>query len=69
MSSEPIRPVIDCFCQILSLYGFSTITSDIFHLAKFDDNEAVRLKREGVNKKNLSNQFCFLDYSIMEINI
>jgi hypothetical protein len=45
MSSEQIHPVIDCFCQILSLYGFSTITSDIFYSAKFDQNQAVRLKK------------------------
>ena len=42
MSSEQVRPVIECFCQILSLNGFSTITSEIFRLAKFDRNEAVR---------------------------
>jgi hypothetical protein len=42
MSSEQVRPIIDCFCQILSLYGFSNLTSDIFYLAKFDQNQAVR---------------------------
>ncbi|CAF1005748.1 unnamed protein product [Adineta steineri] len=41
MSSEQVRPVIECFCQILSSYGFSTITSEIFRLAKFDQNEAT----------------------------
>lgn len=46
MSSEQIRPVIECFCQILSLYGFSEITSETFRLAKFDRNEAVRLTDE-----------------------
>jgi hypothetical protein len=46
MSSEQVRPVIECFCQILSFYGFSTITSETFRLAKFDRNEAVRLEDE-----------------------
>ncbi|CAF3956922.1 unnamed protein product, partial [Rotaria sp. Silwood2] len=41
MSSEEVRPVIDCFCQILSLYGFSMITSETFCLAKYDQNEAI----------------------------
>jgi hypothetical protein len=42
MSSEQVRPVIECFCQMLSLYGYSTISSEVFRLAKFDRNEAVR---------------------------
>ncbi len=46
MSTEQVRPIIDCFCQILSLYGFSTITSDVFYWAKFDRNEAVRLQKK-----------------------
>jgi len=43
MSSEQVRPIIDCFCQILSLYGFSNITSDVFYSAKFDQDQAVRI--------------------------
>lgn len=42
MSLEEVRPVIKCFCQILSSYGFSRITSEIFVLAKYDQNDAVR---------------------------
>lgn len=41
-SIQQIRPVIECFCQILSFYGFSPMTSEIFRLAKFNRNEAVR---------------------------
>jgi hypothetical protein len=41
-SAQQVRPVIECFCQILSLYGFSPITPEIFRLAKFNRNEAVR---------------------------
>ncbi len=41
-STQQVRPVIECFCQILSLYGFSPITPEIFRLAKFNRNEAVR---------------------------
>ncbi len=44
MTSEQVRPILDCFCQILSLDGFSTMTSNVLHSAKFDRNEAVRLK-------------------------
>ncbi|UJR32081.1 hypothetical protein I4U23_019549 [Adineta vaga] len=40
-SPEQIRPVIECFCQILSLHGFSVITSEIFRMAKFNQNEAT----------------------------
>jgi hypothetical protein len=47
-SVQQIRPVIECFCQILSSYGFSSITPEIFRLAKFNRNEAVRFAR---NKK------------------
>ncbi len=46
MTSEQVRPVIDCFCQILSLYGFSTITSEMFYAAKLDRNDAVRLRNK-----------------------
>ncbi|CAF1373937.1 unnamed protein product [Rotaria sordida] len=41
MSLEEVRPIIDCFCQILSLHGFSIITSETFRLAKYDQNEAT----------------------------
>ncbi|CAF0993367.1 unnamed protein product [Rotaria sordida] len=53
-STQQVRPVIECFCQILSLYGFSPITPEIFRLAKFNHNEAVRFN-ELVNmiKSNL----------------
>ncbi|CAF1315482.1 unnamed protein product [Adineta steineri] len=40
-SVQQIRPVIECFCQILSLYGFSSVTPEIFRLAKFNRNEAT----------------------------
>ncbi|CAF3189262.1 unnamed protein product [Rotaria sp. Silwood2] len=40
-STQQVRPVIECFCQILSLYGFSPITPEIFRLAKFNRNEAT----------------------------
>ena len=39
--SQQIRPIIECFCQILSSHGFSTITPEIFRLAKFNRDEAV----------------------------
>ncbi|CAF2027117.1 unnamed protein product [Rotaria magnacalcarata] len=41
MSLEEVRPVINCFCQILSSYGFSMITSEMFCLAKYDQSEAT----------------------------
>ena len=41
-SVQQIRPVIECLCQILSLHGFSTITPEVFRLAKFNRDEAVR---------------------------
>jgi hypothetical protein len=44
-STQQIRPIIECFCQILSSYGFSPITPEIFRLAKFNRNEAVRSNR------------------------
>lgn len=42
MSLEGVRAVIDNFCQILSLYGFSTINTEIFYAAKADRMDAVR---------------------------
>lgn len=42
MSLEEVGPVIDRFCQILSLYGFSTIDSKVLYAAKVDRNGAVR---------------------------
>ena len=44
MSIEQVRPILDCFCQILSLNEFSTISSNVLYAAKFDRNDAVRLK-------------------------
>ena len=41
MTSDQVRPVIECFCQILSFYGFSPVDSDTFQSAKFDRPEAV----------------------------
>ena len=41
-SAQQVRPIIESFCQILSLYGFSSITPEIFRLAKFNHNDAVR---------------------------
>ncbi|UJR14670.1 hypothetical protein I4U23_001663 [Adineta vaga] len=44
MTSNPpqqIRPVIECFCKILSFYGFSSITPEILRLAKFNRTEAT----------------------------
>ncbi|CAF1220509.1 unnamed protein product [Adineta ricciae] len=41
MSSEQVRPVIECFCQILSLHGFSMITFETFQLAKFNQNQST----------------------------
>ncbi|CAF4163384.1 unnamed protein product [Rotaria socialis] len=38
---KEVRPVINCFCQILSSYGFSMITSEMFCLAKYDQSEAT----------------------------
>ncbi|CAF1436501.1 unnamed protein product, partial [Adineta ricciae] len=35
------RPIIECFCKILSFYGFTPITPEIFRLAKFNRNEAT----------------------------
>ncbi|CAF1442640.1 unnamed protein product [Rotaria sp. Silwood1] len=40
-STQQVRPIIECFCQILSLYGFSPITPELFRLAKFNRNEAT----------------------------
>jgi len=40
-SNEQIRPIIDCFCQILSLYGFSSMTVEHFLAAKFDQKTIV----------------------------
>jgi hypothetical protein len=51
-SGQQVRPVIECFCQILSLHGFSSITPEIFRLAKFNRNEAVSLKTFVFNKIN-----------------
>ncbi|CAF0775279.1 unnamed protein product [Didymodactylos carnosus] len=36
-----VRPIIDCFCQILSKHGFSKLSSETFRLAKFDQPEAA----------------------------
>jgi hypothetical protein len=41
-AAQQIRPIIECFCQILSSHGFSSITPEIFRLAKFNRDEAVR---------------------------
>ncbi|CAF0912369.1 unnamed protein product [Adineta ricciae] len=41
MSSEQVRPVIECLCQILSLHGFSMITFETFQLAKFNQNQST----------------------------
>ena len=46
MSLEQSHPVIECFCQLLFLYGFSTITLEIFLSAKYDRNEAVSLNSD-----------------------
>ena len=43
MSLEQFHSVIECFCQILSFNGFSILSSDIFYLAQYDKNEAVRI--------------------------
>ncbi|CAM4745380.1 unnamed protein product [Rotaria magnacalcarata] len=40
-STQQVRPVIECFCQIISLHGFTSITPEIFRLAKFNRNEAT----------------------------
>ncbi|CAF4092739.1 unnamed protein product [Rotaria magnacalcarata] len=40
-STQQVRPVIECFCQIISLHGFTLITPEIFRLAKFNRNEAT----------------------------
>ena len=40
-ASQQVRPVIECLCQILSSYGFSPVTPEVFRLAKFDRDEAV----------------------------
>ena len=51
MTSNPpqqIRPIIECFCKILSFHGFTPITPEIFRLAKFNRNEAVRISNSHV---------------------
>lgn len=66
-SIQQVRPVIECFCQILSLYGFSSITPEIFRLAKFNRDEAVeslwRLIYELLNfdRTNFSSQKLSID--------
>jgi hypothetical protein len=42
-TAQQVRPIIECFCQILSSHGFSSITPEIFRLAKFNRDEAVSL--------------------------
>jgi hypothetical protein len=50
MIFEQVRPILECLCQILSFYGFSTITCKDFHLAELDRNEAVRMTSSWVHR-------------------
>ncbi len=59
-AAQQIRPIIECFCQILSSHGFSSITPEIFRLAKFDRNEAVRF-----NRIIITNRMNYLDNSTL----
>lgn len=54
-SPEQIRPIIECFCQILSLYGFSSIKVDDFLGAKFDEKQPVSLTSNFRTNESLSN--------------
>ena len=64
-STQQIRPVIECFCQILSSHGFSGITPEIFRLAKFDRDEAV----SRLTHPNSPRNFIVLDSSTLAIII
>ncbi|CAF0741068.1 unnamed protein product [Adineta steineri] len=61
-SVQQIRPVIECFCQILSLYGFSSVTPEIFRLAKFNGHEypySIKMKHLKTNNAILTNHRSF----------
>ena len=66
MTSERVRPVIECLCQILSVYDFSTVTSESFRLAKFDRNEVVRAHEHARVRQRM---LCRLDRSVLAVDI